>query len=80
MRWNPEQRLEKTLNNLDRQIIELRDLGVELCFTIPYLRLLTLASIRARPNDKYVRFLITKHRGFESNERFIGFVSQDHRI
>ena len=79
--WNPEQRINKSLHNIARQILHLSAKAPRIEYTVPYLRILNMAQDRARRHgDGYVQFLITRHRGIENDGRWIVFTSLEHRL
>lgn len=80
--WNPDQRLEKSVHNIVRQLMRLHESGARVELTIPYLRLLNLANERScdQVDAGYVRFIITRHRGVEDDGRYITFASHEHRL
>jgi hypothetical protein len=77
--WNPEQRLEKTLTIILEQLIVLKRQGARIEFSLPYLRLLNIASSKANARaPSRVRFRVTTHRGWEEPSRFIVLDSRSH--
>jgi len=81
--WNPNQRLNKTINTIVRQLSFLGDTNTNIKYTVPYLRLLNVSTekVRNSQNANYVRFIITRHKGREESiSRAIVFSSETHRV
>jgi hypothetical protein len=78
--WNPQLRLRKSTMLIVRQLMHNRELGPSVQLTTPYLRLLNLCQERCRKFDDaaYVKFIITRYKGFEDGRRFIVFESYVH--
>jgi hypothetical protein len=79
--WNPGHRLQKSVNVMVPYLLRLQTRTDHIEYTGPYLRLLNVATSRARERgERYTQFLVTRHRGLASPSRQLMFRSKPHLV
>ena len=80
--WNPGHRLQKSVNIVAPWLVHAQTkLPSRPYYTVPYLRLLNLATNAPRGADEqFVRFIVTRHRGRASSDRQVLFESRIHAL
>ncbi len=80
--WNPGHRLQKSVNILAPWLVQIREkFPATAHYTVPYLRLLNLASSTEEDSaESFTRFIVTRHRGRANFDRQILFESRVHAL
>ncbi|MFX0557845.1 hypothetical protein ACOCEA_13685 [Maribacter sp. CXY002] len=80
--WSPEKKNQKTLNTLVRNLLIQKKRHKNIEFSLPYLTLLNIiqTNLASNQNGDLIQFLITRHKGYESDNREKLFISKIHCI